>query len=123
MVFSERHDTPGRIPTLADLSEETERNQHDMSDPQHLDAGDLLSVVVTSLMTGLGGAMAWFTGTKKKIESRMFTYEQTQSSHTTDLAVIRSTQNHLSDRMDEVRELGLSAHRKLDEVLSAVRRP
>ena len=93
-----------------------------MSDPQHLDAGDWLSVVTTSLLTGVGGAMAWFTGTKKKIESRMLTYEQTQANHTTDLAVIRSTQNHLSDRRDEVRELGLSAHRKLDEVLSEVRR-
>lgn len=93
-----------------------------MSDPQHLDAGDWLAVAATSLVTGVGGAMAWFTGTKKKIESRMLNYEQTQATHTTDLAVIRITQDHLSERMDEVRELGLSAHGKLDEVLQEIRR-
>lgn len=89
---------------------------------QHLSPGDWLTVVATSLITGIGGAMAWFSGAKKELESRMAGYEETQSDHKTELAVIHSNQDHLSNRMDEVRELGLSAHRKLDEVLREVKR-
>ena len=92
-----------------------------MSD-QHVSASEWLSIVATSMLTGIGSAMAWFSGTKKTLEARMVTYEKTQADHQTELAVIASNHDHLSSRMDEVRELGLSAHRKLDEVLMEVRR-
>lgn len=93
-----------------------------MSDPQHLDFGDWFQIAVGSLVTGMGGAMAWFSGAKKKMEARMTSIEDVHGKQTTELAVIHSNQDHLSSRMDEVRELGLSAHRKLDEVLREVRR-
>ena len=87
-----------------------------------MSASDWLSIVAASMITGIGSAMAWFSGTKSTLEARMVACEKTQSDHQTELAVITSNHNHLSSRMDEVRELGLSAHHKLDEVLMEVRR-
>lgn len=92
-----------------------------MSEP-HLDLSDWFTIVASSIVSGLLGAMSWFMGTKRKLETRMDAYEAVQSKHDTQLAVIHTNQDHLSNRMDEVRELAIAAHDKLDEVLREVRR-
>ena len=102
-----------------------------MGEP-HLDPNDWLGIAATSILTGIGSAMAWFNGKEKVIKrelgDRMATIELVQlkhadlhSTHKTELAVIHSNQDHLSSRLDELREGIHSMDEKLDRVLLAVR--
>lgn len=96
---------------------------------QHLGLADWIAILASSVIAGIVSAMGWFTGKERALKSRMNALEARQIKHAemqseqkTELAVIHSNQDHMSSRMDEVRELGLSAHRKLDEVLREVKR-
>lgn len=100
---------------------------------QHLTVSDWFAVIVTGMMTGIGSAMAWVSGKERAIrkdlgdrmaaiESIQFKHADIQSEQKIELAVIHSNHTHLTERIDEVREIGLSAHRKLDELLREVKR-
>lgn len=103
-----------------------------MSD-QHLTVSDWFAVIVTGIIAGISSAMAWVSGKERAIRKdlgdRMAIIESIQSKHADiqseqkiELAVIHSNHVHVTERMDEVREIGLSAHRKLDELLREVKR-
>lgn len=100
---------------------------------QHLTVSDWFAVAATGMMTGIGSAMAWISGREKAIrkelgdrmtaiESMQLKHADVQSEQKIELAVIHSNHVHVTERMDEVREIGLSAHRKLDELLREVKR-
>lgn len=81
-----------------------------MNDPTKLDMSDYFSAAVTGLVAGVGGAMAWFINSKNKLTSRMDLQEEKMNGHAakhynheTQLAVIHTNQDHMSNRLDEIR--------------------
>ena len=100
-----------------------------MATPNGLDLGDWLSLIAGGVLSGIGGAMAWFRGEKKliharmeKLEGDMQGYTEGHRDHTTQLAVIESCQRNTERRLDELTEMGHAALEKLDSILLHHRR-
>ena len=98
-----------------------------MSDPVKLDASDWLAATVTGVVAGVGGAMAWFAGSKNKLTARMDAQEvrmnihtEKHFSHETQLAVIHTNQDHLSHRLDEIRECTRDTNDKITTLTETV---
>jgi chromosome segregation ATPase len=94
-----------------------------MADPSKLDFADWFAVVTTGLVTGIGGAMAWFSHQTKKMDERMGQVEENaekwdarHAEHVTQLAVIHTNQDHMTERLDEIRTAANSTNEKLDEL-------
>lgn len=67
--------------------------------------------------------MAWFMGSKNKLIARMDAQEEKMDSHTakhfsheTQLAVIHANQDHMSNRLDEIRECTNNTNEKLSDL-------
>ena len=95
-----------------------------MAPSNGLDLGDWLSLIAGGVLSGIGGAMAWFRGEKKliyarmeKLEGDMQCYTEGHRAHTTQLAVIESCQRNTERRLDELTEMGHLALDKLDTIL------
>ncbi len=43
----------------------------EVSDPTKLDISDWFAAIVTGIIAGIGGAMAWFNGSKRDLNARM----------------------------------------------------
>jgi hypothetical protein len=98
-----------------------------VNDPSKLDVSDYFGAAVTGIIAGIGGAMAWFIGAKNKITERMDTQERDLkirldgqdvelNKHTTQLAVIHTNQDHMSNRLDEIRECTNTTNEKLGDL-------
>jgi ABC-type nickel/cobalt efflux system permease component RcnA len=79
----------------------------DVADPK-LDFADWFAVVATALVSGIGGAMAWFNSSKKRMDARMDfleadmrKWDESHAKHSTDIAVMETcqenTEKHLAD--------------------------
>ena len=95
-----------------------------MSDPSKLDPSDWLSAIMAGVIAGFGAFAAMFTRSKANIyrridkqDERMNACEKIASEHSTQLAVIHTNQDHMSHRLDEIRECGEETNRKLDRLL------
>lgn len=95
-----------------------------MADPKPLDVGDWAGVVGL-VGTGVGFLVAWFNKARQKINDRMDMAEtrmdqHVESSnlkhaqHSTQLAVIHSNQDHLTNRLDEIRATTTTTNEKID---------
>lgn len=91
-----------------------------MSDPTKLDFADWFAVVATAILSGIGGAMAWFNSTKKTILARVDTMERSVDAHVTQLAVIHTNQDHITNRLEEIREMTQDTSRKLDTLMERI---
>lgn len=87
-----------------------------MSDPK-LDFADWFAVIAAAIITGIGGAMAWFNGTKKVILARVDTMEEVVNAHVTQLAVIQANQFHITNRLEEIRQMTQATSQKLDMLM------
>jgi hypothetical protein len=95
-----------------------------MSDPSKLDTSDWFSAIVAGVVAGFGAFAAMFTRSKAHIykridtqEARMDAYDKISNDHSTQLAVIHTNQDHMSNRLDEIRKCGEETNRKLDRLL------
>ena len=67
--------------------------------------------------------MAWFMGSKNNLTARMDAQDEKMDEHTakhysheTQLAVIHTNQDHLSHRLDEIRECATTTNEKLNDL-------
>ena len=95
-----------------------------MSDPAKLDFSDWLQVAVGSMVSGIAAAMAWFSGEKRvmhdrmdKMEGAMRCWDESQSDHKTQLAVLETCQRNTEERLDELTDLGKTINGKLDALI------
>jgi hypothetical protein len=80
-----------------------------VADPSKLDFSDWFSVVVASLLTGMGGAMAWFSGSKRRMHTKIAVVEEAMSlwherhaKHSTDIAVIQTCQENTAQQLEAI---------------------
>jgi flagellar basal body-associated protein FliL len=91
--------------------------------------GEWLAVTVTSAIAGMGGAMAWFSNSKKELNTRMAEMEgkmegftDMHAEHNTQLAVVKACQVNTALILSELKEGQKEIYVKLDAVLKEVRR-
>lgn len=87
-----------------------------MADPTKFDFADWFSVVATALLSGVGGAMAWFNSTKKDIHRRLHSMETSMTDHHTNLAVLQTCQENTEKRLDEIGETTRDTNQSLKEL-------
>ena len=75
-----------------------------MANPDKLDFADWFSIVGTALVTGIGGAMAWFNRSKRDIYTKLESMEDTVKDHATNLAVLQTSQENTEHRLEEIVE-------------------
>ena len=91
--------------------------------------GEWLALTVTSAIAGMGGAMAWFSNSKKELNTRMTEMEckmegftDMHAEHNTQLAVVKACQTNTALILSELKEGQKEIYVKLDAVLKEVRR-
>jgi hypothetical protein len=100
----------------------------------------ILSAILLGVTSGVVAAMSWFNRTKHKmydlieaskqkvtervnlVETQVILHRELHAKTTTQLALIQNNQDHLSLRMEDLRETTDKMDGKLDKVLSEVRR-
>jgi len=94
-----------------------------------LTMGEWLAVTVTSAIAGMGGAMAWFSNSKKELNTRMTEMEgkmegftDMHAEHNTQLAVIENCQMNTASTLVELKGLHAEMNKKMDDVLKEIRR-
>jgi len=90
--------------------------------------GDVLTVTVAGL-AGVGSAMAWFSNSKKELNTRMAEMEgkmegftDMHAEHNTQLAVVKACQVNTALILSELKEGQKEIYVKLDDVLKEIRR-
>ena len=91
-----------------------------MADPTKLDFADWFAVVSAGILSGVGGAMAWFNSSKKDIHRRLESVEDSMSGHHTNLAVLQSCQENTEKRLDEIGETTRDTNQSLKELSQTV---
>ena len=91
--------------------------------------GEWLALTVTSAIAGMGGVMAWFSNSKKELNTRMAEMEckmegftDMHAEHNTQLAVVKACQVNTTLILSELKEGQKEIYVKLDAVLKEVRR-
>lgn len=95
-------------------------------DPQHgLSLSDwlqlILGTVLTAIVGGIGGAMAWFSKTKAIMMDRLEEVEKMNNVQSTDIAVLKMQQEHTNEQLSDIRETTRDTNRKVDDVLLAIK--
>jgi hypothetical protein len=112
-----------------------------MSDPGKIDLGDWLTAIVTSMIAGIGGAMAWFGNAKNKLNLRMDgidtrldeiidVSQQRHQEQAIALNTLQLNQSHANQRMEEIKqEIRMSAEdgaervrQQMESVLMEIRK-
>lgn len=82
-----------------------------MANPVGLDTGDWIGLIVTCLIAGAGGAMAFFRrGTQKLndridlVEEDMKEWDKLHAEHNTQLAVVKTCQENTQERLEQIDE-------------------
>ena len=83
-----------------------------------LDLDDWFAVVVAALVSGVGGAMAWFNSSKRKmheridlLESNMREWDDRHADHNTQLAVLTTCQSNTVKQLEQISESTLEINR------------
>jgi hypothetical protein len=87
-----------------------------VANPTTFDFADWFSVVATAILSGVGGAMAWFNSTKKEINRRLESVEDSMSGHDTNLAVLQTCQENTEKRLDEIGETTRDTNQSLKDL-------
>ena len=93
-----------------------------MSDPRHLDYSDWFQVVTGGLLSGIGGAMAWFRGEKRKLNDRVQKVEELCTGQQTQLTVLRICQENTQERLEEIGQNSRDTNEKLSDVQTTLQR-
>ena len=80
-----------------------------MPDTSKLDFADWFTVVATALVSGIGGAMAWFNSSNNKrdarmdfLEADMRNWDAAHADHKTQLAVIQNCQKNTENNLEAI---------------------
>ena len=102
-----------------------------MSEPS-VTPGEWLALVVTSMLAGMGSAMAWFSNSKKELNTRMTNidgpqgrmacYEESHALLDKQIAVVETCQENTANTLVELKGLHKDMNQKLDDVLKEIRR-
>ena len=87
-----------------------------MADPNKLDFADWFSIVGTAIISGIGGAMAWFASSKRELQRRLTLVEDEMNGHKTNLAVLQTCQENTEKRLDEIGETTRDTNQSLKEM-------
>ena len=89
-------------------------------------------LAVTSMLAGMGGAMAWFNKSKQELltrmtnidgpKGRMACYEESHALLDKQIAVVETCQENTANTLVELKALHKDMNRKLDDVLKEIRR-
>lgn len=98
-----------------------------MADPSKLDFSDWFAVAVAAIVSGMVGAMGWFSSTSRKLDERimgveaeMREWDAKQAAHSTDLAVVKTCQENTAERLAEITEATHATNHKLDRLIDAL---
>jgi len=98
-----------------------------VADPSKLDFADWFSVVVAAVLSGMAGAMGWFRGSKKDLESRMLevetdmrNWDKANADHQTQLAVLQTCQSNTQERLGSIDETTRDTNQSLKELSQTV---
>lgn len=97
-----------------------------MAEPP-ISLGEWVAVAVSSALAGMGGAMAWFSHSRREVmarmekidgpDGRMADYESGHAQHATDIAVVKTCQEHTADRLEEINTITRDTNMKLDKLI------
>ena len=98
-----------------------------MADPSKLDFSDWFAVAVAAIISGMAGAMGWFSSTTRKfderimgVEAEMHKWDAKHAVHSTDLAVVKTCQENTAERLAEITEATHDTNHKLDRLIDAL---
>lgn len=98
-----------------------------MADPTRLDFADWFSVVATAIVSGIGGAMAWFASSKRDLykkfaalEDNMKGFDAMHADHNTSLAVLQTCQRNTEERLEAIVETTHDTNQSLKELSQTV---
>ena len=94
-----------------------------MADPSKMDLSDWISIIGSSIIAGIGGAMAWFNGSKNKLHARldfleadMRKWDESHADHTTQLAVLTNCQDNTEKSLVQIKETTRDTNTALKEL-------
>jgi hypothetical protein len=98
-----------------------------VADPTKLDFADWFSVVVAAIVSGVGAAMAWFSGSKRRIhgkiadvEAAMTLWNDRHAKHSTDIAVIETCQENTAKQLESISLTTRDTNENLKELSQTV---
>ena len=107
----------------AQRSKDRSGRRQNVSNPDKLDFADWFSVVGTAIISGIGGAMAWFNYNKRQLnermehmEDQMKTWQEKQATHTTSLAVLQTCQENTERQLEQISETTRDTNENLKEL-------
>lgn len=90
-------------------------------------AGALMASIFTGLMAGIGGAMAWFKGSKAKIhlridevEGKVDAFQEQKATHDVRLERVETCQENTSVSLTDLKEGQKALHEKMDNLSSDI---
>lgn len=99
-----------------------------MADPRGgLDLSDYVSLAVTAIIAGMGGAVGFFRNSNKKrddrldaMEKEMKEWDKLHAEHNTELAVVKTCQQNTAERLEKIDETTHDTNAKLDKLSDAL---
>jgi hypothetical protein len=74
-----------------------------------MDLSDWISIIGSSIIAGVGGAMAWFNSSKNRLHARidfleadMRKWDESHADHTTQIAVLSTCQENTSRQLESI---------------------
>lgn len=98
-----------------------------MADPTKLDFADWFSVVGTAIVSGIGGAMAWFSSSKRRmhgrinsLEAAMILWNEKHAVHTTEIAVVQTCQENTAKQLELINETTRDTNASIKELSQTI---
>ena len=98
-----------------------------MADPTKLDFADWFALVATAILSGIGGAMGWFSASKRRmhdritgVETAMREWHEKHADHTTEIAVMKSCQENTAERLETINQTTRDTNESLKELSQTV---
>ena len=98
-----------------------------MPDTSKLDFADWFTVVATALVSGVGGAMAWFNSSNNKrdarmdfLEADMRKWDESHAKHSTEIAVMETCQENTARQLESIGQTTRDTNENLKELSQTV---
>jgi ABC-type Zn2+ transport system substrate-binding protein/surface adhesin len=98
-----------------------------VADPTKLDFSDWFTVVVAGIISGLGGAMAWFNSSNNKLHARldimeadMRQWDEKHAAHATEIAVVQTCQENTAQQLEAISATTRDTNENLKELSQTV---
>jgi len=98
-----------------------------VADPSKLDLSDWISIIGSSIIAGVGGAMAWFNGSKNKLHARldfleadMRKWDESHADHSTQIAVLTNCQDNTEKSLVQIKETTRDTNESIKDLSKTV---